>query len=176
MITREHSLDGTRSMAQYSPCERYRYLLKRTWAEGERQVMFVMLNPSTADERRNDPTIERCERRARQLGYGGFIVTNLFAWRATDPRDLRRAPAPQGPENDAVLQGSALQADEVIAAWGVHGAHRARGPQVAAMLRRSGRPLFHLGLSKEGHPRHPLYLPYAIKPEPWSVPLHETDH
>jgi hypothetical protein len=126
-----------------------------------------MLNPSTADEVQNDPTVERCERRARHLGFGSFRVTNIFAWRATDPRDMKAALDPIGSENDRILTKGATWADQIIAAWGVHGAHLGRGPQVAAMLRNGKTPVFHLGLSKQGHPKHPLYLPYAQQPERW---------
>ncbi|APE44814.1 hypothetical protein BOO69_16470 [Sulfitobacter alexandrii] len=170
MITRSHTKGDAPSTAVYSDCEGYRYSLTRTWDASARKVMFVMLNPSTATEVQNDPTVERCERRARHLGYGGFRVTNIFAWRATDPRDMRAAADPVGPENDATLAAGCLWADHVIAAWGVHGAHMGRGPLVAARLMASGRPLFHLGLSKEGHPRHPLYLPYARTPVRWHAP------
>ena len=167
MIRRSHTKGDALSEALYSPCEGYRYALSRCWDADGRRVMFVMLNPSTATELANDPTVERCERRARRLGYGAFRVTNIFAWRATDPRDLKAAPEPVGAQNDAALLEGAAWADAIIAAWGVHGAHRGRGLEVAEMLARCGTPLFHLGLSKEGHPRHPLYLPYSALPQDW---------
>ena len=126
-----------------------------------------MLNPSTATEVQNDPTVERCERRARALGFGAFQVTNIFAWRDTDPRAMRAAADPIGPENDAAILAGADWADRVIAAWGTHGAHMARGPSVEALLRGRGHALHHLGLSKQGHPKHPLYIAYARQPEPW---------
>ena len=167
MITRSHIKGDAPSTAVYSACERYRYSLTRVWDPAGQRVLFVMLNPSTATEVQNDPTVERCERRARHLGFGGFRVVNIFAFRATDPRDLRAAAEPIGPQNDAALTEAAGWADSIIAAWGVHGAHQGRGATVADMLRATGRPLFHLGLSRQGHPRHPLYLPYAQRPEPW---------
>lgn len=167
MITRTHIKGDASSRADYSDCEKYRYSLGRIWDTKGCQVLFVMLNPSTATEVQNDPTVERCERRARTLGYGGFCVTNIFAWRATDPRDMRAAIDPVGPENDAVLTDRANQADHIIAAWGTHGAHKGRGATVVEMLSDLGKPLFHLGLSKAGHPKHPLYLPYAQHPILW---------
>ena len=100
MIRRTHSSGGTSSVAVYSPCERYRYSLQRVWDETSGLLTFIMLNPSKADEVSNDPTVERCERRARALGYGGFCVVNIFAWRETDPQKLRKARAPIGPAND----------------------------------------------------------------------------
>ena len=168
MITRSHTKGDAPSTAVYSDCERYRYSLTRVWAPKGRRVLFVMLNPSTATEVQNDPTVERCERRARHLGYGAFRVTNIFAWRATDPRDMRAAVDPVGPDNDAVLRQGADWADAIIAAWGVHGAHLGRGPAVADMLRGGRTPLFHLGLSRDGHPRHPLYLAYTQRPLRWN--------
>lgn len=167
MITRTHVKGDAPSTAVYSDCERYRYSLTRIWAPEDGKALFVMLNPSTATEVQNDPTVERCERRARALGFGAFQVTNIFAWRETDPRKMRAAADPVGPHNDdAILQG-ALWADQIIAAWGTHGAHLNRGPAVETLLRGTGAPLFHLGLSKAGHPKHPLYIGYAQQPEPW---------
>lgn len=169
MITRHHDTAETASTALYSDCERYRYCLTRTWDPARPLINFVMLNPSTATEERNDPTIERCERRARALDAGGFAITNLFAFRATDPRDLRRAANPNGPDNDTVLIDTAAGAAQIIAAWGVHGAHLNRAAEVTPLLAQSPTPLYHLGLTKHGHPRHPLYLPYTQQPVRWKV-------
>ncbi|OZA02269.1 MAG: hypothetical protein B7Y02_16985, partial [Rhodobacterales bacterium 17-64-5] len=96
MITRRFLKGDAASEAVYSECERYRYLLARVWGPGAK-VMFVMLNPSTATEVQNDPTVERCERRARVLGFGAFCVTNIFAYRATDPKVMRAVADPVGP-------------------------------------------------------------------------------
>lgn len=167
MQIRQHTDDTKTSEVAYSDCGTYRYRLSRRWSAKGATLNFIMLNPSKADEMRNDPTVERCERRARMLGFGAFSVTNIFAWRDTDPQAMRRASHPVGPDNDTVLREAALQADQVIAAWGTHGAHRGRGPDVAADLRRAAVRLYHLGLSKHGHPRHPLYVPYAQKPKAW---------
>lgn len=166
MDIRHHSAQGITSEAAYSPCGFYRYSLTRRWQTGG-ILNFVMLNPSVADERQNDPTVERCERRARMLGFAGFSVTNIFAWRDTDPMAMRRAIAPEGPGNDLVLLAQAQAARQVVAAWGVHGAHRNRGAKVVQLLWEADIALFHLGLSKHGHPRHPLYVPYACHPKPW---------
>ena len=167
MIIRHHTKGDARSSAVYSDCERYRYALTRVWDASGKRVMFVMLNPSKATEVQNDPTIERCERRARTLGFGGFRATNIFAYRATDPRDMRVADAPEGPANMETLREGADWADTVICAWGTHGAHRNQGPRVAEMLRRTGKPLYRLGLSKAGHPKHPLYIAYVQQPQLW---------
>ncbi len=167
MITRSHIKDDAPSTAVYSDCERYRYMLTRTWDQAGRKALFVMLNPSTATEVQNDPTVERCERRARALGFGAFRVTNIFAWRDTDPRKMRAAADPVGPQNDAVIRESAGWADQIICAWGTHGAHLDRGWAVERLLREAGMPLFHLGLTKAGHPKHPLYIAYGKQPERW---------
>lgn len=167
MITRTHTKGDAPSTAVYSPCESYRYTLTRTWDPAGRKVLFVMLNPSTATEVQNDPTVERCERRARALGFGSFRVCNIFAYRATDPKVMRSQADPVGPGNDQAIAESALWADAVVCAWGTHGAHLNRGAAVEAVLRATGKPLSHLGLSKDGHPKHPLYIGYAHQPEAW---------
>ena len=167
MITRHHQKGDAASYAVYSDCERYRYQLTRTWDESGRRAHFIMLNPSTATEIQNDPTVERCERRARALGFGAFRVTNIFAWRDTDPRAMRKATEPVGPANDAAILEGCDWADQVICAWGTHGEHLDRGPLVEALLRDARHPLFHLGLSKAGHPKHPLYISYSETPRAW---------
>ena len=167
MITRQHQKGDAASVALYSDCERYRYSLTRIWDRAAARLLFVMLNPSTATERQNDPTVERCERRARALGYGGFRVCNIFAWRDTDPAAMRRAADPVGPGNDAAIAAGCGWADDVICAWGSHGAHLARGAAVETLMRGTGQSLRHLGQTKAGHPRHPLYIAYAVRPELW---------
>lgn len=170
MITRTHTKGDAPSTAIYSDCERYRYSLTRVWDKNGRKALFVMLNPSTATEVQNDPTVERCERRARALGFGAFQVTNIFAWRDTDPRNMRAAADPVGPQNDRAISDGCVWADQIIAAWGTHGAHRDRGAAVETLLRNTGEPLFHLGLTKAGHPKHPLYIAYTQQPELWTRP------
>lgn len=126
-----------------------------------------MLNPSKATEVQNDPTVERCERRARALGFGAFQVTNIFAWRETDPSKMRKVADPVGPQNDATILEAAIWTDQVIAAWGTHGIHLDRGAQTEALLRKSDKSLFSLGLTKHGHPKHPLYVRYSQEPILW---------
>jgi hypothetical protein len=166
MIRREFTKGDAVSEAVYSDCERYRYVLSRVWGDGPR-VAFVMLNPSTATEVQNDPTVERCERRARALGFGGFRVTNIFAFRATDPKVMLAEPDPVGPGNDAAIQDSADWAQRVVCAWGNHGLHLNRGAAVEGLLRQSRAQLLHLGLTGKDQPRHPLYVGYDRQPEPW---------
>lgn len=167
MITREFLKGDAASVAIYSDCEQYRYILTRVWDENGPRLTYVMLNPSTATEVQNDPTIERCERRARALGYGGIKITNIFAWRDTDPKNLKKAKHPVGPENDALVAEAAGWADLTLCGWGAHGDHLGRGAEIAAVLRATGQPLATLGTSKAGHPRHPLYISYQTQPTPW---------
>ncbi len=165
MIEKRAEAGGVESAAWYSPCGAYRYGLERRWGVGP-ALLFVMLNPSTATERANDPTIARCQKRAGLLGFGAMRIANLFGYRATRPRDLARAASPVGPENDALLADWAGAGGTVLAAWGVHGALMGRGQEVAAWLPGDVR---HLGLTRDGHPRHPLYRAYDVAPEPWPM-------
>lgn len=165
MIERVAEQDGVASRAWYSPCDGYRYGLERRWGAGA-AVLFAMLNPSTATELANDPTIERCQRRAVLLGFGALRIANLFAFRATRPADLRRAVDPEGPENAALLAAWSAEAGMTVAGWGVHGALNGQG---AAVARRLAGDVRHLGLTRDGHPRHPLYVAYEVMPEPWPM-------
>ena len=169
MIERAHQKGDAASVALYSDCECYRYQLTRVWRADGGKALFVMLNPSTATEVQNDPTVERCEQRARALGFGAFRVCNIFAYRATDPREMRNKADPVGSHNDSAILQSCGWADQIICAWGTHGAFLARGAQVETLLRAQPKTLFHLGLTKAGHPKHPLYVSYAVQPELWEA-------
>lgn len=163
MIEKSAQQGAQRSIALYSECGCYRYGLRRIWSDGP-ELLFVMLNPSTATEEKNDPTIERCQRRAKQLGFGALRIANLFAFRATHPSDLRQADDPQGPENALLLAKWSGAAAMTIAGWGTHGALMGQAAAVAPILEGDVR---HLDLTKDGHPRHPLYVSYATQPLPW---------
>lgn len=164
------------SSAEFSPCRRYRYALRRAFADGP-TVMFVGLNPSTADESRDDPTIRRCLGFARTWGYGTLIMANAYAFRATDPRDLHVADGPVGEPGewaDLWLYSLALESDLVVAAWGADPGPDPTRPEhvlhtVCSALRvraaiglRHG--LFALGLTQNGSPRHPLYVRADVIP------------
>lgn len=116
----------------------------------------------------NDPTVERCERRARALGYGAMRVCNVFAWKETDPSKLKKAAQPIGPSNDEHLSGAATWADDILCAWGVHGTHLDRHIGVEKLLNDGTHNLVSLGVTKDGHPRHPLYVAYAQALVPWT--------
>lgn len=146
----------------------YRYMLSRTWGEGRRFVNFVMLNPSTADAEVDDPTIVRCMRRAAGWGFDGLTVTNLFAFRSTDPAGLKKTTDPIGPLNDDVLIAVARDAACVVCGWGAHGGLHDRARAVRKLLESADIPLHHLGLTKGGHPGHPLFLPYGVELTSWT--------
>lgn len=169
-----HPLATISCSASFSPCRRYRYELWRRWATGP-YAMFIGLNPSTADETQDDPTIRRCINFAKAWGYSALCMTNLFAFRATDPRDMKAEAFPiGGHHNDLSLRSLSESAGVVIAAWGVHGTHLDRAADVVKLIPN----LQCLGLSKEGHPRHPLYLKADCRPFPLNATAQAppTDH
>jgi len=149
--------------ATFSPDRTYRYRLLRRWSRG-RRILWVMLNPSTADAQRDDPTIRRCIAFSRDWGYGSMEVVNLYALRATRPAALRRHPDPVGPENERHVRAATRRADLVVAAWGVLGA----GRDASMALGRRGRVVC-LGLTRAGAPRHPLYVPASAVPAPFEL-------
>ena len=159
------------SAATISDCGIYRYSLSREWLGGDGTVLFVMLNPSTADASVDDPTIRRCIGFAQRWGYARLTVGNLYAYRATDPRELDDAAGagvdPVGPENDDWLLRLSGGADEVIAAWGT----KASAAREARVLRRLAPwcTINCLGTTKSGQPKHPLYLPNKTRRVPWVV-------
>jgi len=144
--------------------EPYRYRLWRRWGDGP-AALFVMLNPSTADDTRDDPTIRRCIGFARRWRFGGLEVVNLYALRATRPRDLLAAAAPVGPDNDDHLRDAAARAGAIVVAWGRHG-RPDRAARVAALL--GAARLQCLGVNQDRSPRHPLYVPAAARRRRWS--------
>lgn len=149
--------------AHFSDCRQYRYTLWRNWDPLRSYVAFIGLNPSTADETENDPTIRRCITYAQDWGYGSMFMLNLFAWRATDPKAMKRAVDPIGEANDYWLHQAWQRCTLTVAAWGTHGAYRKRAVAVRALL-----PNLHvLRLTKAGFPSHPLYLPKLLTPIPW---------
>lgn len=163
------ALDPERSQALFDPSHRYRYWLSRMWDPRLLTVNFIMLNPSTADQYQLDPTVTRCLHYARRWGFGAFIVTNLFAYRSTDPKALYTLDDPVGTENDAYLWKAAAQASLRVVAWGTHGALKGRHEAVLALL--ADYPLTALGLTQAGFPKHPLYLRGDAVPVPYPSPV-----
>lgn len=152
--------------AVFSRCGRYRYLLWRDASPVREMLAIAMLNPSKADHLANDPTIARCHSRAREAG-ASLLVWNLFAMRETDPALLKKRRGPVGRHNDAATRLALEIAGTTIAAWGVHGAHRGRDRDVAKLC--GGAALDCYGTTKEGHPRHPLYLRKDVTAQRWTV-------
>ena len=147
----------------------YRYLLWREWnSSSNRTVSFIMLNPSRADAEINDPTITRCINFARSWGYGRLEVVNLFAYRTPHPSLLKQAAEPIGRDNDGYVLESVERSDRVILAWGNHGAWRKQDLYVLQLLE-SYNHLYSLGITKQGCPRHPLYLRSTIKPHKYEI-------
>jgi hypothetical protein len=157
----------TPSGARFSACRCWRTLLWRRWDEQRPVANFLMLNPSTADETVLDPTCARARDFAERWGYGALLVTNVFAWRATDPGEMLAATDPVGRGNDAAILRAARTAALVVCAWGNHGTHLARSAQVRRMLERAGIALHVLRLNAGGEPAHPLYLPAHLQPVRW---------
>lgn len=165
MTVTRHSKDGdTERSAEFSECGRYRYRLARWWGTG-RRLVWVMLNPSTADEQENDPTVERCERRARSMGFDGVEVVNIFALRSTDPNALYIEPDPIGPCNARAILEAALTG-RVVCAWGGHGKLHGHADRAEKMLREFDHELYALKVNRDGSPAHPLYVPYRVEPRP----------
>lgn len=142
------------SSAHFSQCRKFRYSLTRIWDNDLPTVMFVGLNPSTADESTDDPTVRRCIGFAQSGGFGRLVLTNLFAFRSTDPQKLKRVGDPIGPENDQQIMRAARAAAQVIIAWGTHGSLHGRDEEVLDLLNEP----YCLGTTKDGFPKHPLYL------------------
>lgn len=159
----------TESGAVFSECRRYRYRLWRTWDATKPSLVMVMLNPSIADASQNDPTVERCQRRALTMGYGGLQVVNIFSLVSTDPAALYNTGDPVGPGNDDAIRQAVKNAGMVLCAWGNHGAYIDRARRVVTLLREAGVAPYCLGTNADGSPKHPLYVSYAVAPTVYDV-------
>lgn len=163
------------SGATFSDCWRYRYNLWRHWSREDGYLVWILLNPSTADERKDDPTVRRCMAFARRWAFGGVEIVNVYALRSTDPRNLWRAADPVGPENDERIRDAIRGGGLIVAAWGAH-AKRERVEEIRklhdAVRGRTASipPLQCLGVSKSGAPRHPLYVPGSTPVVDWRPP------
>ncbi|MCW8140634.1 MAG: DUF1643 domain-containing protein [Planctomycetota bacterium] len=145
--------------ARLSPCGLYRYTLERHWDRSRGHALLVLLNPSTADATQDDPTLRRGVGFAEEWGYGGVVFVNLFAFRSTDPRALKNAVDPVGPDNDGHLLAQAARASTIVLAWGAHGTLLQRDRHVLRLLTEGGHAkLMTFGTTANGSPRHPLYV------------------
>jgi hypothetical protein len=156
-MTPGHLATSIKMSAQFDRTRRYRFSLHRLWQPEMPLATFVMLNPSTADDLKNDPTITRCINLARFWGFGGINVVNLFAYRTCDPTHLRKITKPVGKENDKHIESNAFNSSRVILAWGNHGSWRERDQEVLELL--NDFDLGCIGSNKSGQPKHPLYSP-----------------
>lgn len=151
--------------AIFSNCRTFRYTLWREWDfSNQNYAMFIGLNPSTADEVNNDPTVRRCIDYAKRWGYGAMCMMNAFAFRATDPAVMKAHPDPVGEKNDYWLKEMALEAGIIIAAWGLHGKHLDRQASILKLL---PHPIHCLTTTKDGTPGHPLYLKKSLEAKPF---------
>lgn len=148
--------------ARFSRCRRFRYTLSRTWGDGD-TVMFVGLNPSTADDQQDDPTVRRCIGFAQTWGYGRLVLVNLFGYRSPKPSLIRTVSDPVGPSNDRIIRELVSETELIVVAWGALGDLLDRDEKVLPLLPDP----YCLGTTKGGHPRHPLYLPATSTLEPF---------
>lgn len=150
--------------AEFSKCRNYRYVLWRIWDVNKPRVMFIGLNPSTANELTDDPTIRRVKKFAQRWGYGGVYMTNLFAWVTAYPDELLKCPDPVN-GNDVWLSKIAYLSSEVVFAWGSFEEAQERAKKVIEMFPEAKA----LIINKDGSPRHPLYVPGNITPIKYSI-------
>jgi len=158
------------SGAFFSDCRRWRYLLWRRWDPARPVANFLMLNPSTADEWKLDPSCTRARLYAERWGYGALIVTNIFGWRATDPEEMKAVRDPVGRGNDRAILRAARESEIVVCAWGNHGTHRSRSDAVRRLLDGAGIEARVLRMNASGEPAHPLYLSGDLRPIKASLP------
>lgn len=155
--------------AVFSECQKYRYQLREIWDPSRPFVLWLLMNPSVACTDYSDPTLRKTGRFARTWGYGGQLVGNVHAYRATDKSRLLDVPDPVGPKNDRMILEMAAEAKTVVLAYGQPPkALRARGAEVGALLRHHP-GLVHLRLAQDGTPVHPLYLPSTLRPKPHTL-------
>jgi hypothetical protein len=161
-------VNDVREPATLSSDRRYRFTFGRRVRFGEDICLFIMLNPSTADESIDDPTIRRCIDFANRWGYGWLHVVNIFPFRATDPEVMKAAfPEPKDilAQNLEVITKLVSRSETVVAAWGNHGAFKDRGTLVLSALATAGLAVVHcLGMTDQGQPKHPLYVPKVMVP------------
>jgi hypothetical protein len=148
--------------AEFSKDRKYRYKLWRKWDESLPKIMFIGLNPSTADEIKDDPTITRMMNYAKLWGYGEIVVCNAFAFRATFPEDLKKEKDPVGEGNNKAISEEAKNAEKIVLAWGNHALFGNRSSEILQLLKEY--KLFCLGKNSSGEPKHPLYLKRDLKP------------
>lgn len=174
--------DHLATPAIFSPCRKYRYTLTRQLNplhlisndapeiafSDSATVAFLCLNPSTADEHKNDPTVTRCMKYAESWGFEFFVMLNLFAWRSTSPSAMKKVIDPIGnPDNDAWINAVVKTGAPIVCAWGTHGKHHMRDSHVVSMLKNNDASMWYLHLNNDGTPKHPLYIRRTVQPKIW---------
>jgi hypothetical protein len=173
IVIKQHKTLFQHSVAHFSPCEKFRYWLRRDWDLTKNPIAFLMLNPSTADEMVNDPTIERCQRRAIAMGYGSMIIVNLFPFRMTDSKLLNTVENLLGDAklaDDAILRAVEI-AEMTVCGWGKHPLAVPRSQHIMTLLKNAGlqNKVMCLQLNADNSPQHPLYIGYAKQPVPFVI-------
>ena len=167
LSTRRKVINDFKSTAVFSSCFDYRYSITQVWNDSGKKLLYILLNPSKATEEISDPTLTRCQNRAHRLGYTQFKVCNLFAFRSTNPNLLKSTSDIIGFHNDEILRKSIRWADSIISSWGSLGTIRERNLAVKKILKDSGKPVYHLGLTKNQQPKHLLYISFDVHPKKW---------
>jgi hypothetical protein len=144
--------------AVISDCGKYRYLLRRTWDHSKPRALLIMLNPSTADAKLDDPTIRSCVRLISGLHYGSMEVVNIFGWRATYPDELPKQADPIGPMNERIVDAAIRRCDVVICAWGANAMAARKSQYLCARIQSVKPGIYCFGTTKSGAPKHPLYV------------------
>ena len=173
IVVKQHKTLFQQSEAHFSACEKFRYWLRRDWDLSKAPISFLMLNPSTADEMVNDPTIERCQRRAITMGYGSMIIVNLFPFRMTDSKLLNTVPnllSDSAEADDAILRAVALS-EMTVCGWGKHPLAAPRAQHIMQLLKQKNlqNKTMCLQLNADNSPQHPLYIGYAKQPVPFVI-------
>lgn len=164
-LRKKEKINFEERKAIFSKDGKYRYLLSRIWDNSLPKITFIMLNPSTADGTKDDPTISKCIYYARTWGYGGLYVGNLFAFKATYPEDLLKTEEPVGQDCDHYLFWMKDRSELVLAAWGNHGPFKNRASAVCHMIGK----LYCLDITNSGQPKHLLYLSNRLRPIPYAT-------
>lgn len=171
-IAERHATLAEERYAVFDLARLYRYFLSIVWDATLPILVAVMLNPSTADHLKNDPTVERVCRRGRRMGMGGVIILNAFAWRETKRLLMLKTEDPVGPMNDSYIMEVLLQAASqpgwvVMVGWGIEGGHNGRSARMARLLTMAGVEACCLKYLGNGEPGHPLYIGYDVELKPW---------
>ena len=160
VIYKDFKNNEVSSKAIFSKCLKFRYSITNKFNSGKGRLLFILLNPSTATEKVYDPTLLRCKKRAIDSRVNQFRVCNLFAYRATKPKELQKVFDPIGPYNDEILKNSIKWSDKIICSWGRFGILKERDLEVIKLIEKYKIPSFHLGLTKNNQPKHLLYISY----------------